>query len=52
MFCQVAPTHPHHKHVPPDIKHHRVPALQMSFAQPNLPGLIAEIEALVAAEKA
>jgi Family of unknown function (DUF6516) len=39
-------THPHHKHVPPDIKHHRLPAPGMSFVQPNLPMLIQEIEAL------
>lgn len=37
-------TMPHHKHVPPDIKHHRVPAPNISFAQPNLPSLIQEIE--------
>jgi hypothetical protein len=40
-------THPHHKHVPPDIKHHRIPAPEMSFTQPNLPVLISEIEALI-----
>lgn len=40
-------THPHHKHVRPDTKHHRLPAPQMSFSQPNLPVLIHEIEALV-----
>ncbi len=39
--------HPHHKHVPPDIKHNRIPAPQMSFDQPNLPMLIEEIERLV-----
>jgi Family of unknown function (DUF6516) len=39
---------PHHKHIPPDIKHHRVPAPHMSFTNPNLPGLIAEIEQLLA----
>ena len=39
-------THPHHKHIPPDIKHHRIPAPQLSFDRPNLPLLIAEIEAL------
>lgn len=33
----LAVTHPHHKHIPPDIKHHRVPAPEMSFTQPNLP---------------
>lgn len=37
-------TMPHHKHIPPDIKHHRVPAPNMSFTQPNLPALIEEIE--------
>lgn len=40
-------THPHHKHVPPDIKRNRVPAPGMSFTQPNLPLLIQEIEALL-----
>jgi len=39
-------THPHHKHIPPDIKHHRIPAENMSFTQPNLPSLIQEIESL------
>ena len=38
-------THPHHKHVPPDLKHHRIPAPEMSFERPNLPALIGEIEA-------
>ncbi len=42
------PTHPHHKHVPPDIRHDRIPAPGLSFAQPNLPFLINEIEALLA----
>lgn len=40
-------TFPHHKHVPPDIKHHRVPAPGMRFDEPNLPQLIAEIEAML-----
>jgi hypothetical protein len=40
-------THPHHKHIPPDIKHHRIPAPEMSFTQPNLPALIQEIETLI-----
>lgn len=40
----LASTDPHHKHVPPDIKHHRVPAPGLSFNRPNLPHLIAEIE--------
>jgi len=40
-------THPHHKHVPPDIKHNRIPAPGMSFTEPNLPKLIEEVEALL-----
>jgi len=40
----LASTDPHHKHVPPDIKHHRIPAPELSFATPNLPFLIHEIE--------
>jgi hypothetical protein len=40
-------THPHHKHIPPDIKHHRVPAPELSFARANLPVLIQEIERLL-----
>jgi Family of unknown function (DUF6516) len=40
-------THPHHKHVPPDIKHNRIPAPGLSFSRPNLPGLIQEIEELL-----
>jgi hypothetical protein len=45
----LASTDPHHKHVPPDIKHHRLPAPDLSFATPNLPVLIREIEALLEA---
>ena len=37
-------TYPHHKHVPPDMKHNRIPAPSMSFVRPNLPALIEEIE--------
>ncbi len=40
-------THPHHKHVPPAIKEHRISAPGMSFQQPNLPILISEIEHLL-----
>jgi hypothetical protein len=40
----LASTDPHHKHVLPDIKHHRVPAPDLSFTRPNLPFLIEEIE--------
>lgn len=37
-------THPHHKHIPPDIKHNRIPAPNMSFTKPNLPEIIGEVE--------
>jgi hypothetical protein len=37
-------TFPHHKHVAPDIKHHRVPAPGIAFDAPNLLKLIEEIE--------
>jgi len=43
----LASTHPHHKHIPPDIKHHRIPAPGLSFRQPNLPFLIQEITQLL-----
>lgn len=47
----LASTHPHHKHIMPDIKHHRIPAPEMSFVQPNLPALIEEMEELLNSEK-
>lgn len=43
----LACTHPHHKHIPPDIKHNRIPAPNMSFTQPNLPALIIEVEEFI-----
>jgi hypothetical protein len=46
----LASTDPHHKHVPPDIKHHRVPAPDLTFTAPNLPFLIEEIEQAVLAD--
>ena len=42
-------THPHHKHIPPEVKHHRIPAPEMCFDRPNFQVLIQEIEELVAA---
>jgi hypothetical protein len=42
----LASTHPHHKHLPPDIKHNRIPAPGLSFTPPNLPFLFEEIEAI------
>jgi len=43
----VQSTYPHHKHIPPNMKHDRIPAPEMSFNQPNLPMLIREIENLI-----
>jgi hypothetical protein len=43
----LASTLPHHKHVPPDIKHNRIPAWEISFTRPNLPVVIKEIEELI-----
>jgi hypothetical protein len=40
----LASTDPHHKHVPPDIKHRRIPAPDLSFTPPNLAFLIQEIQ--------
>lgn len=40
-------THPHHKHIHPNIKHNRIPAPEMSFTQPNLTNLIDEIKSLL-----
>ncbi len=40
-------TDPHHKHIPPDIKHHRIPAPELSFTRPNLPVLIEEVKRLL-----
>ena len=43
----LATTFPHHKHAPPDIKHHRIPAPDLRFDRPNLPVLVSEIERLL-----
>jgi hypothetical protein len=40
----LAVTHPHHKHVPPDIKRNRIPAPGISFSKPNLSFIVQEIE--------
>lgn len=40
-------THPHHKHIPPHLKHNRIPTSNMKFNKPNLPFLIQEIEVLI-----
>jgi len=43
-YPSMAGTFPHHKHIPPDVKRHRVAAPGVAFDRPNLPGLIEEIE--------
>lgn len=43
----LASTHPHHQHIPPGIKHHRIPSPELSFTRPNLPFLIREVERLL-----
>ena len=43
----LAATHPHHKHIPPNIKRNRIPAPDLTFTAPNLPFLIEEIEQTV-----
>ena len=40
----LASTASHHKHVPPDIKHRRIAAPDLSFTPPNLDFLIQEIQ--------
>ncbi len=44
----LASSHPHHKHIQPNVKRNRIPAPQISFERPNLPVLIQEIESLLA----
>ena len=43
----LASTHPHHKHIPPNIKRNRIPAPGLSFTKPNLPQIIKELEDLI-----
>lgn len=43
----LASTHPHHKHVPPNIKRNRIPAPGISFVQSNLRQIVQEIESLI-----
>lgn len=47
----LADSYPHHKHVSPDIKHHRVPAPELSFTEPNLPFLIRQVELMLEGEQ-
>lgn len=41
-------THPHHKHILPDLKHNRIPAPNMRFDRPSLLAVIEEVERLIA----
>lgn len=43
----LASTHPHHKHIHPDIKHNRVPAPGIGFTHPNLVQILQEVEGLM-----
>ena len=43
-------THPHHKHVHPDVEHNRIPAPGIAFDQPNFPFLVGEVEQLLAVQ--
>ncbi|MGC9396878.1 MAG: toxin-antitoxin system TumE family protein, partial [Anaerolineae bacterium] len=43
----LAVTAPHHKHIHPDVKHHRIPAPGLSFTEPNLSFLIREVEQML-----
>lgn len=43
----LASTFPHHKHLPPNIKHNRIPTSEISFSRSNLSVLIDEIERLI-----
>ncbi len=45
--ASLANSYPYHKHIPPDIKHNRIPAPEIHFDQPNLPFLIKEVEDLL-----
>ncbi len=40
---KLAESYPHHKHIQPDIKHHRVPAPELSFELTNLDTIIREV---------
>jgi hypothetical protein len=42
----LASTDPHHKHIPPDVKQHRIPAPDLTFTSPNLSFLINEVLSL------
>ncbi|OQY25993.1 MAG: hypothetical protein B6I38_11910 [Anaerolineaceae bacterium 4572_5.1] len=45
--ASLASSFPHHKHTPPNIKRHRIPAPELSFNKANIPFLVQEIEQLL-----
>jgi hypothetical protein len=47
----LAPTFPHHKHVPPAIRRNRIPAPEISFVRPNLPFVVQELGEIIEEEK-
>ena len=42
-IAELAAAFPHHKHLPPDLRHHRVPAPGISFEMPNLDVVIEDV---------
>ncbi len=40
----LASTHPHHKHIHPNIKRNRIPAPELTFTAPNLHFLLDEVK--------
>ena len=45
-IAELAATFPHHKHVPPDLRNHRVPAPGVGFAAPNLDVVLEDVRRL------
>ena len=43
-IAELAATFPHHKHVPPDLRHRRVPAPGIGFETPNLDVVLADVQ--------
>ena len=50
-IAELAATFPHHKHVPPDLRHHRVPAPGIGFAAPNLDVVLEDLQRLKSANE-
>ena len=46
--AELTATFPHHKHVPQDLRHHRVPAPGISFETPNLDVVIEDVQRPIA----